>query len=57
MALQVVEGDDVQAALFDISGMRTVPQVFVGGELIGGGDGWNPPPPFPPSRLLLPCAL
>mmetsp|Transcript_17607 Transcript_17607/g.52896 ORF Transcript_17607/g.52896 Transcript_17607/m.52896 type:complete len:191 (+) Transcript_17607:117-689(+) len=35
---QVVEGDDVQEALYDISGMRTVPQVFIGGELIGGGD-------------------
>ena len=29
-------GGDVLRALFDQTGMRTVPQVFVGGELIGG---------------------
>ena len=34
----LADGDDVQAALMEISGMRTVPQVFVGGELIGGCD-------------------
>jgi glutaredoxin 3 len=34
----VVEGDDVQAALYDISSSRTVPQVFIGGEFVGGAD-------------------
>lgn len=34
----IADGDDVQAALMEVSGMRTVPQVFVGGELIGGCD-------------------
>lgn len=34
----LADGDDVQAALSEVSGMRTVPQVFVGGELIGGCD-------------------
>ncbi|WP_305985871.1 pyridoxal-phosphate dependent enzyme [Roseibium sp. MMSF_3544] len=29
-------GGDILRALFDETGMRTVPQVFVGGELIGG---------------------
>jgi hypothetical protein len=29
----------VQSALQGISGMRTVPQVFVGGKLVGGCDG------------------
>jgi len=35
---EVVEGDDVQAALYDISGVRTVPQVFIGGKFVGGSD-------------------
>jgi len=35
---EVVEGDDVQAALYEITGRRTVPQVFVAGEFIGGAD-------------------
>lgn len=34
----LADGDDVQAALSEVSGMRTVPQVFVGGELVGGCD-------------------
>jgi len=29
----------VQAALFEISASRTVPQVFIGGEFVGGADG------------------
>jgi glutaredoxin-related protein len=29
----------VQAALYDISSCRTVPQVFIGGEFVGGADG------------------
>jgi len=28
-----------QAALYDISGVRTVPQVFIGGKFVGGSDG------------------
>lgn len=35
----MVEGDEVQDALFDVSGSRTVPQVFIGGQFVGGGDG------------------
>lgn len=34
----LADGDDVQAALQGVSGMRTVPQVFVGGTLVGGCD-------------------
>lgn len=33
------DGAQVQAALSKVSGMRTVPQVFVGGQLVGGCDG------------------
>lgn len=36
---QLEDGDDVQSALQEVSGMRTVPQVFVGGKLVGGCDG------------------
>lgn len=34
----------MQDALSKITGVRTVPQVFVGGEFIGGCDGvyWSP---------------
>jgi len=35
---EIDEGPDVQDALADITGIRTVPQVFVGGKLIGGCD-------------------
>ena len=31
-------GSSIQSTLQGISGMRTVPQVFIGGELIGGCD-------------------
>ncbi|KAK9333849.1 thioredoxin-like protein [Lipomyces starkeyi] len=31
-------GQEIQDALFDISGRRTVPNVFVGGKSLGGGD-------------------
>lgn len=34
----VVEGDDIQDALFEITGSRTVPQVFVDGNFVGGCD-------------------
>lgn len=34
----LADGDDVQAALQGVSGMRTVPQVFIGGTLVGGCD-------------------
>jgi len=34
----LADGDDVQAALQGVSGMRTVPQVFIGGSLVGGCD-------------------
>jgi len=34
----LADGDDIQDALVGISGMRTVPQVFIGGDLVGGCD-------------------
>ncbi|CAG9466627.1 unnamed protein product [Pedinophyceae sp. YPF-701] len=34
----IPDGDTVQATLAGVSGMRTVPQVFIGGELVGGCD-------------------
>lgn len=33
------DGQEVQDALYDVSGSRTVPQVFVNGVYIGGADG------------------
>ena len=40
---EIEEGRDVQDALSGITGIRTVPQVFVGGSLwvVGGSDGWQ----------------
>ena len=32
------DGGDIQAALTKATGQRTVPMVFVGGQLIGGGS-------------------
>ncbi|CAI5524348.1 unnamed protein product [Closterium sp. Naga37s-1] len=32
------DGQDIQDVLMDLVGRRTVPQVFVGGEHIGGAD-------------------
>jgi glutaredoxin 3 len=34
----LADGDAIQDALMEVSGMRTVPQVFIGGELVGGCD-------------------
>ena len=37
--LDVVEnGDQIQAALLDLSGQRTVPNVFIKGQHLGGND-------------------
>lgn len=36
------DGQDVQDALYEVSGSRTVPQVFVQGAYIGGADGECP---------------
>ncbi len=33
------DGQEVQDALYSVSGSRTVPQVFVDGSFIGGADG------------------
>lgn len=33
------DGSEIQAALAKISGQRTVPNVFIGGQHIGGCDG------------------
>lgn len=33
------DGDDIQAALAQWTGQRTVPSVFIGGKHIGGCDG------------------
>ena len=35
---EIDDGNDVQAALLDISGQRTVPNVFVKGNHLGGND-------------------
>lgn len=35
---EIPEGDQWQSALTEITGRRTVPQVFIGGELLGGSD-------------------
>lgn len=35
----LADGNDVQQALFEVVGKKTVPQVFVGGQHIGGCDG------------------
>lgn len=35
----LADGDEIQSGLQEVSGMRTVPQVFVGGALVGGCDG------------------
>jgi glutaredoxin 3 len=32
------DGEKIQEALQSVTGIRTVPQVFVGGKCIGGGD-------------------
>lgn len=34
----IVEGDEIQDALYDITGVTTIPQVFVGGKFVGGCD-------------------
>lgn len=33
------DGTDIQNALLEISKQRTVPNVFIGGEHLGGNDG------------------
>mmetsp|Transcript_20508 Transcript_20508/g.30352 ORF Transcript_20508/g.30352 Transcript_20508/m.30352 type:complete len:104 (-) Transcript_20508:91-402(-) len=35
---KVSNGSSIQSEVSRISGVRTVPQVFVGGKFIGGGD-------------------
>eukprot|EP00199_Chlamydomonas_sp_CCMP681_P005287 CAMPEP_0119108810 /NCGR_PEP_ID=MMETSP1180-20130426/15670_1 /TAXON_ID=3052 ORGANISM="Chlamydomonas cf sp, Strain CCMP681" /NCGR_SAMPLE_ID=MMETSP1180 /ASSEMBLY_ACC=CAM_ASM_000741 /LENGTH=128 /DNA_ID=CAMNT_0007094467 /DNA_START=43 /DNA_END=429 /DNA_ORIENTATION=- len=35
---QIGDGDAIQSSLQALTGMRTVPQVFVGGQLVGGCD-------------------
>ena len=38
-----VEGDDVLDSLMDKTSSRTVPQVFIKGQYVGGADGeWRP---------------
>ena len=32
------DGEAIQAALLEISGQRTVPNVFIGGAHVGGND-------------------
>lgn len=32
------DGDEIQDALASLTGGRTVPRVFIGGEFLGGGD-------------------
>ncbi|CAI5474249.1 unnamed protein product [Closterium sp. Yama58-4] len=35
---ELVEEDELQQALYDLTGQRTVPNVFIGGKHIGGCD-------------------
>ncbi|CAI5473228.1 unnamed protein product [Closterium sp. Yama58-4] len=35
---ELVEEDELQQALYDLTGQRTVPNVFIGGNHIGGCD-------------------
>ncbi|KAK9230967.1 hypothetical protein WN943_021198 [Citrus x changshan-huyou] len=35
------DGAQIQYILLDLVGRRTVPQIFVNGEHIGGADGWS----------------
>lgn len=35
----LADGADVQAGLASLTGRRTVPQVFIGGQHVGGCDG------------------
>ncbi|KAK6544453.1 hypothetical protein TWF694_001148 [Orbilia ellipsospora] len=35
---QVEDGDDIQNALKEISGQKTVPNIFIGGKHIGGNS-------------------
>lgn len=35
---EIADGGEIQAALSEVTGVRTVPQVFVGGTFIGGSD-------------------
>lgn len=37
----VDDGAQIQYILLDLVGRRTVPQIFVNGEHIGGADGWS----------------
>ena len=32
------DGDEIQDALLEITGGRSVPRVFIGGKFFGGGD-------------------
>lgn len=36
--MQHGDGIDIQDALYEVTGARSVPRVFVGGKFIGGGD-------------------
>lgn len=67
---ELAEGDSIQAALLDITKQRTVPNVFVGGQHLGGNDGKRsnrhprapmltlspPPPPYACYVCLRACA-
>jgi glutaredoxin 3 len=35
----LADGDAVQAGVAEVTGRRTVPQVFIGGKHVGGCDG------------------
>lgn len=36
--IRIDDGDKIQAALAELTGRKTVPNVFVNGQSIGGGD-------------------
>ncbi len=35
---EIEQGDEYQKVLKELTGARTVPRVFIGGQCIGGGD-------------------
>lgn len=41
-AFSAEDGDEIQQALGKFIGRRTVPQVFINGEHLGGSDGMTP---------------
>ena len=49
----LADGDAVQAGVAEVSGRRTVPQVFIGGKHVGGCDGESVGVGVPPCPIFL----